>query len=591
MSPALPSALGTPSFGPVQGARLPDAQPGVSPPTRSATQVSLTPASAPLAMADVATPTRGTLVIATDSQRSELDAGTDWSQAGKDLAMKFGPKVLKLVKSAAEWTLGTGFLQVLDTAKDIGKLGREKGQELAKAIDKYGTKKTLDKYGLKGEAGIKELKVPGLKSGKSGLGGLLAVGSAIYDLKASFNSRAQAALHAKGAAKFEQQSVNLTSQLKQGGDAGARAALYGIDAGTRAGAADTAQAWLKHNEASSKSNVLGAGLALGATGLHAAADVGVTISYEVAKAAGEYGLKEAMTKALPFVGIAGASIGLATSTHALVKQNDVRKELNNQREQLAAVTAQNQGAVGGVGMDGALANVFKASQVKLEIRTTANHIEMASSGLAIAGNATALAGNVAAVTGVGVVASAALTVTSMAFSLMSICASIGAAVYSKRMNSADAVEKGAITPGKLEERFEGLGGADLDAAKAKLAGENKFYALVYLAETLQTAELGSPAFKNAEQMLGQVMGDEKARAIITLARANPGAIDINSAAVNELGKALYGAPVGEVTAKPAAAVEAAEGGEVAAYDLPETPDARPAISRVPTTVDLRSQFV
>ena len=237
-------------------------------------------------------------------------------------------------------------------------------------------------------------------------------------------------------------------------------------------------------------------------------------------------------------------------------------------------------------MGGALANVFKASQAKLEIRTTANHIQMASSGLAIAGNATALAGNVAAVTGVGLVASAGLAVTSMAFSLMSLCASIGAMVYDKRMNAADAGEKEACTPDKLKKEFAGLEGEALDKAKADFAGKNKFYALVYLAETLQNADPGSPAFINAEKMLGQVIGNEAhTQAIITLARGNPGAIDINSAAVNELGKALYGAPVGQVAAKPAAAADVVEGDTVAAYDLPEASEDPPAMTRVPTTLD------
>jgi hypothetical protein len=575
---AINSSSGLSPFVPLQGGRPTDAQQPASSPTSSAAQLALAPAAARPAMADEARPTRGTLVAANDSQHRALDAATDKS-ATKATHAKYASVFFKFLKFTLEAPISNAYM-LLDNAKHIVELGTKTAKDLDKAVKKYD---------LKGHLGIKELGAVGLKSVKSFVGTFAALPLAIADGIASLNTRKQVAQYAAGAATFRAQCEVLTAAV-QGTEveAAARRNLYGVDEGSRAQATETAQAWLKHKEASSKGNALG--VALGAAaGVQAATDAGVTVAYEVAskatKDAAIYAAKGALTNALPFVGIAGAAIGLATSVHALSKQNAVRNELNAQRQELAAARNQTEGLEGEVGMGGALANVFKASQAKLEIRTTANHIQMAGSGLAIAGNATALAGNVAAVTGVGLVASAGLAVTSMAFSLMSLCASIGAMVYDKRMNAADAGEKEACTPGNLENAFKDLEGEALDKAKAELAGSNKFYALVYLAETLQNADPGSPAFKNAEQMLGQLMGDEKARAIITLARGNPAAIDINSAAVNELGKALYGAPVGQVAAKPAAAADVVEGGAVAAYDLPEASEDPPAMTRVPTTLD------
>jgi hypothetical protein len=506
---------------PLQGARPTDAQQPASSPTSSAAQRALTAATVPASLAGEARATPRTVVAANDPQLRALDAATDSSAAA--------------AKKAKHFSVGSKF----------AKLGAE-----IPAAKWY----ALDKVGLK--LGIADINALGAKATKSFLGFMAALPLAYADWRANRNAGQQAAQYQAGAAQFEARCREMGRATSPEDRAAARGAMYGTDRASAAGEPrEVAQAWLKHKEASKKSNLVGVGLGVSAS-LQSATETSMNIASEAGKKA-----KEKLLDAIPGVGIAGAVVGLATSAHALKKQNAVRGELNAQREQLAAAAniVQNSRPEG---MGGALSNVLKHSQARLEIRTTANHIQMAGSGLAIAGSSVALAGNVATLTGVGAAAGAALAVTSMALSLMSLCASLGATLYEYRKTSQDAGEKSAITPDQLETRFQDRDGKPLEGkalalAKAELAGANKFYALVLLAEKLQTAEPGSKDFGDAEALLNLAgLSKQHVSAIIVLARANDGPVSINSGAVNELAKALYGAPVGQVTAKPAAAAEA-----------------------------------
>ncbi len=471
-----------------------------------------------------ATSTLAQVTPATAEQRKELDAAASTSAATAKKA-KYGSVAAKFAKLWAE----------VPSVKW----------------------KELDKIALK--VGIPELKAVGAKGTKSFLGFVAALPLAMADLKAHVTSSKQAAHYQEGADTF---AARCRSCAAQPTGPGTRANLYGIDRESGPQAAEVAEAWLKHKEASNKSNL--GGVALGATAsLQSATEASMNIAYEASSKAAS-----ALKNAIPGVGVAGAVIGLATSAHALNKQMTVGADLSRQREGLAKAAE----VVGGrqpEGMGGALSNVFKHAQARVEVRATANNIQMAGSGLAMAGSTFALAGNVATMTGVGAGAGVALAVTSMALSLMSLCATIGATVYECRQTKNDAVEKSVSTTEGLKNHFAGLEkGPELDAAKAELAGKNKFYALVHLAEQLQTADPTSKDFSNAQDLLKIAgLSEEHVQAIIILARQVPAdQIDINSSAVNELAKALYGAPVGDV---PTGSAQAARSPEADAGPAPQ----------------------
>jgi hypothetical protein len=468
-------------------------------------------------LAGQATPQRDTVVVlASDEERRALDAV---------MARRGGPAAV---------------------AKDTAKAGTEAG--IVKAF---------------------ELTLSSLSRSVSGaLGGIF---STIVDALAQRDTEKQLAQTRQGAENFQARCAQVAQSGPQ-----ARAALYGVDSASGAQASEVAQAWLQHQEAGKKSDRINVALGV-AGGLNGAAEAGVAIAHELSAKAGK-AVAGALHNAIPFVGSAGAVISLATSAHALKKQNAVRTELNTQQYKLAAATRQLQGA-DQASLGGALANVFQHSQARLEVKATANHLLMAGSALAIAGSGAALAGHVATATGVGVGVGAGLATASVVLSVLSLMTVISAAVYETFKGRHDAGEKAAITPEQLESRFEGLEGKELEAAKAQLAGQNKFYALVYLAEHLQTADAGSDEFLNAQKMLEQAgLSSGQILAITALARTEPGAVDIRSPAVNELAKALYGTAVGEVATEKAETAKKEETAKTSADAPPQTQGSPPADS-------------
>jgi hypothetical protein len=372
-------------------------------------------------------------------------------------------------------------------------------------------------------------------------GALGGVYSTFQDALSQRDTEKQLAKNQKAAQNFQesfQQAATLDPQARA-------LLLYGVDTAEQMDAAQAAQAWLQHREAGKKSDRINVALGV-AGGLNGAAEAGVAIAHEVSSNAGKVAAG-ALKNAIPFVGAAGAVVSFAAGAHALKKQNAVRVELNTQQDKLTAATRQLQGE-DQTSMGGALANVFQHSHARLQVKTTANHLQMAGSVLTLLGSGVALGSNVAMAMGpAGAAAAAGLATASVVLSLLSAVAMVSAAVYEAVKVRHDAGEKAAITPEQLESRFVGLEGQELEVAKAQLAGENKFYALVYLADKLQFADAGSAEFDDACKMLVQAgLPEAQVQAIITLARSEPWAVDIRSPAVNELAKALYGAPVGEV---------------------------------------------
>ena len=493
-----PSAL--PAFvPPVPMARVqPGAQPLDTPPTVGRPQPALTAASVPAPLADEARPTRGTLEVPTDRQLRALDDATDIS-VGRAKNAKTFSTVAKSAKAAAE--------SLVKQPKDL-------------------------------DLKAKDLKfLDWAKSAKSIAGAVASLPLTFYDAVSQYKLGRQVANTAQGAQAFEAGTSQLTNVLKQASPAtqeqvdAARAELY-----SPAGA-EGAQAWLKHREASKQSNLLGLGLGA-ASSVTSTTEAGFTTAWEVTKkAAGEEAAKS-LKNAVPFVGIAGSVVGVATSAHACKKAYAVRQELNAQRADLAAATNSMPALGDRTGMENALANVFKHAGDTLEIRNNANSMRAVGSALGVAASGVALAGNVAAVTGVGIGPAFGLAVASATLSFMGLAATVGASIY---------------------EAVKGKGDGDLKTAAAgspeecaDMAATNKFAALVVLADQLQSLSTDSPEFRQAERLL-ETAGLEPThvQAIISLARAD-GDISIQSAAVNELAKALYGAPVGQVATSAAA---------------------------------------
>lgn len=395
----------------------------------------------------------------------------------------------------------------------------------------------VGKDGVRLEA--KDLKLfDWAKSFKSIAGAVASLPLAMADAVSQYRLGRQVAVYAAGAQAFENSADRLTTAMRPGSDTpqqldNARRELY-----SPAGA-ERAEAWLKHREASNQSNLLGLGLGA-ASSVTASTEAGFTTAWEVTyKQAGAEAAKS-LKSAVPFVGIAGSVVGMATSAHACKKAYAVRQELNAQRTDLAAARQALPEAPGDrTGMENALANVFKHAGDTLEIRNNANSMRAVGSVLGVAASGVSLAGNVAAVTGVGIGAAFGLAVTSATLSFMGLAATVGASIYEAVKGKGDGNLKTAA--------------AGSPAECADLAATNKFAALVVLADQLQTLPMGSPEFGQAERLLATA-GLEPAhvQAIISLARANPGeGININSPAVNELAKALYGAPVGQVATSAA----------------------------------------
>ena len=493
-----PSAL--PAFvPPVPMARVqPGAQPLDTPPTVGRPQPALTAASVPAPLADEARPTRGTLEVPTDRQLRALDDATDIS-VGRAKNAKTFSTVAKSAKAAAE--------SLVKQPKDL-------------------------------DLKAKDLKfLDWAKSAKSIAGAVASLPLTFYDAVSQYKLGRQVANTAQGAQAFEAGTSQLTNVLKQASPAtqeqvdAARAELY-----SPAGA-EGAQAWLKHREASKQSNLLGLGLGA-ASSVTSTTEAGFTTAWEVTKkAAGEEAAKS-LKNAVPFVGIAGSVVGVATSAHACKKAYGVRQELNAQRADLAAATNSMPAQGDRTGMENALANVFKHAGDTLEIRNNANSMRAVGSALGVAASGVALAGNVAAVTGVGIGPAFGLAVASATLSFMGLAATVGASIYEAVKGKADGDLKTAAA-GSPEEC-------------ADMAATNKFAALVVLADQLQSLSTDSPEFRQAERLL-ETAGLEPThvQAIISLARAD-GDISIQSAAVNELAKALYGAPVGQVATSAAA---------------------------------------
>lgn len=487
-----PSAL--PAFVPVPMARVqPGAQPLDTPTTVGRPQPALAAASVPTSLADEARPTRGTLEVPTDRQLRALDDATDIS-VGRAKNAKTFSTVAKSAKAAAE--------SLVKQPPDLG---------------------------LK----AKDLKfLDWAKSAKSIAGAVASLPLTFYDAVSQYKLGRQAANTAQGAQAFEAGTSQLTNVLKQASPAtqeqvdAARAELY-----SPAGA-EGAQAWLKHREASKQSNLLGLGLGA-ASSVTSGTEAGFTTAWEVTKKAAGAEAAKSLKNAVPFVGIAGSVVGMATSAHACKKAYGVRQELNAQRVDLAAARQAIPEALSDrTGMENALANVFKHAGDTLEIRNNANSMRAVGSALGVAASGVALAGNVAAVTGVGIGAAFGLAVASATLSFMGLAATVGASIY---------------------EAVKGKGDGDLKTAAAgspeecaDMAATNKFAALVVLADQLQSLSTDLPEFKKAERLL-EAAGLEPThvQAIISLARAD-GDISIQSPAVNELAKALYGAPVGQV---------------------------------------------
>lgn len=399
----------------------------------------------------------------------------------------------------------------------------------------------------------------GAKSFKSIAGAVAALPLAIADAVSQYRLGRQVAVYAEGARAFENSANRLTENRPA-------TALNATSDGTQPldndrrelyspAGAEGAQAWLKHREASNQSNLLGLGLGA-ASSVTASTEAGFTTAWEVTKNAAGAEAAKSLKNALPFVGIAGSVVGMATSAHACKKAYAVRQELNAQRADLAAATKSMSAEGDRTGMENALANVFKHAGDTLEIRNNANSMRAVGSVLGVAASGVSLAGNVAAVTGVGIGAAFGLAVTSATLSFMGLAATVGASLYEAVKGTGDGNLKTAA--------------AGSPAECAAQAGTNKFAALVVLADQLQTLPIDSPEFQQAERLLGAA-GLEPAhvQAIISLARANPGeAININSPAVNELAKAFYGAPVGQVAQAAASAA------------VPQAANASPADLRV-----------
>ncbi len=503
---ALPTAASMPIAGVQPGAQQPDPSSTVG-----KSQPALTAASIPASLAEEARPTRGTLVLPDAKQLQALDDATA-TPVNNAKKAKYFSGVVKLGKAIAEKLI-----------KDPTDLGQK----------------------------AKDLKfVDFAKTAKSLLGALASVPLTISDAWAQFSLSRQVANTEKGKQAFEAGTEQLATALKNNLPAdevaAARAELYCPKG------AEQAQTWLMHQQASKQSNLLGLGLGV-AWSATSTTEAGVTTAWEVTKKMGD-AAASSLKNAIPITGIAGSVATMAISAHACKKAYAVRQELNAQRNDLAAarknLAASQNLAESRTTLDKALANVLKHAGDTLEIRNNANSMRAVGSAIGVAASGVSLAGNAAALTGVGIGPAFGLAVASATLSFLSAAATVGATIYEIVKGRADTDLKAAAA-GTAEEC-------------AAIAGQNRFAALVVLADQLQTLSIDSEQFKKAESLLQTAgLGAAHVQAIITLARAD-GDISIHSLAVNELAKALYGAPVapaapaaqGETEAKVAMAVPA-----------------------------------
>jgi hypothetical protein len=493
--PSVNPSLALPTAASMPIARV---QPGAQQPDPSSTvgksQPALTAASIPASLAEEARPTRGTLILPDAKQLQALDDATATSVNNAKKA-KYFSGVVKLGKAIAEKLI-----------KDPTDLGQK----------------------------AKDLKfVDFAKTAKSLLGALSSVPLTISDARAQVSLSRQVANTEKVKQAFEAGTEQLATALKNNLPAdkvaAARAELYCPKG------AEQAQTWLMHQQASKQSNLLGLGLGV-AWSATSTTEAGVTTAWEVTKKMGD-AAASSLKNAIPITGIAGSVATMAISAHACKKAYAVRQELNAQRNDLAAARKNLAGS--GTELDKALANVLKHAGDTLEIRNNANSMRAVGSAIGVAASGVSLAGNAAALTKVGIGLAFGLAVASATLSFLSAAATVGATIYEIVKGRADTDLKAAAA-GTAEEC-------------AAIAGQNRFAALVVLADQLQTLSIDSEQFKTAESLLQTAgLGAAHVQAIITLARAD-GDISIHSLAVNELAKALYGAPV--APAAPAAQEE------------------------------------
>ncbi len=443
----------------------------------------------------------------------------------------------------------------LDTAAKIGKIGGA-----AASVGRIGVATPLAVIKL-GLASLSATAVTGLSYCSSALGALIGLLSVPVAAAQFFQTRAaEQDLHLQqdGRDKFSAQCNNLAEAISSENTdriADARAALYGIPQGGAredAGARVNAAAWLKYQESGKNiNNLTTARMVADAT--RTTTQGGVQIATNIFSAAGTHA--HFVGTITPGVGAVVSGIGAVTSATACYQQYKVNCEivgrisaLNEAREtQSRDAPAPPTGS-----LDQALGNVATAAGTSLSAALTKGRVQAAASGIAAIGNGISCAGNVATLTVVAAPVGALTALVGMGVSALGACLGLGVVAYQFRQGQAEQALQAAISGTQLHATLESMSGDSPDDRKANLAKENRFYALVHLAEKLQAAEPGSDEFTRAVSFLSKV-GLEAAhvQAIITLAKTADGPMSLHSEAVKALSNAIYMTPLSTVPAEVA----------------------------------------